>query len=155
MGTLGIRKLVVAGLVGTVFLTANFLLVANWLHEKGLIGWAKGIRKEYLTGTAITTIVALLILIVGRRGGDGKWLRRCPVCGHRVPGSPSYCSDCGSKLSASPAPAFEFWFRPSSYAALPAAAPERILLLLGRGVSVRSVGGCSILRCGSPRARSA
>ena len=46
--TLGIRKLMVAGLVGAVFLTANFLLVADWLHEEGLIDWAKGIRREYL-----------------------------------------------------------------------------------------------------------
>ena len=46
--TLSIRKLVVAGFVGTVFLTANFLLVANRLHAKGLINWARGIRKEYL-----------------------------------------------------------------------------------------------------------
>jgi len=96
--TLGIRKLVVAGLVGAVFLTANFLLVANWLHEKGLINWAKGIRKEYLTGTAITIIVALLVLLVGRRGDAGKWLRRCPVCDHRILGSARYCGDCGSKL---------------------------------------------------------
>jgi hypothetical protein len=96
--TLGIRKLVVAGLVGTVFLTANFLLVANWLHEKGLINWAKGIRKEYLTGTAITIIVALLVLLVGRRGDAGRWLRLCPVCDHRILGSARYCGDCGSKL---------------------------------------------------------
>ena len=96
--TLGIRKLVVAGLVGTVFLTANFLLAANWLHEKGLINWAKGIRKEYLTGTAITIIVALLVLLVGRRGDAVKWLRRCPVCDHRILGSARYCGDCGSKL---------------------------------------------------------
>ena len=95
--TLGIRKLMVAGLVGTVFLTANFLLVANWLHEKGLINWAKGIRKEYLTGTAITIIVALLVLLGGRRGDAVKWLRRCPVCDHRILGSATYCGDCGSK----------------------------------------------------------
>ena len=96
--TLGIRKLMVAGLVGAVFLTANFLLVANWLREKGLIDWAKGIRKEYLTGTAITIIVALLILLVGRRADAGKWLRRCPVCDRRIFGSTRYCGDCGSKL---------------------------------------------------------
>ena len=58
----------------------------------------QGIRKEYLTGTAITTIVALLVLLVCRRGEAGKWLRRCPVCDHRILGSARYCGDCGSKL---------------------------------------------------------
>jgi len=95
--TLGIRKLVVAGLIGTVFFTANLLLVANWLHEKGLIDWAKGIRREYPTGTSITIVLALLILLVGRRGDAGKRLRRCPVCDHRILGWARYCGDCGSK----------------------------------------------------------
>ncbi len=96
--TLGIRKLMVATMVGAVFLTANFLLVANWLQERGLIDGAKGIRREYLTGTAVTIIIALLILLVGRRGGTAKWPRQCPVCDRRVLRSVRYCSDCGSKL---------------------------------------------------------
>ncbi len=47
--TLAIRKLIVVALVGAVFLAANFLLVASWLQEKGVIDWARGIRREYLT----------------------------------------------------------------------------------------------------------
>ena len=54
--TLGIRKVIVLGLVTGVFLTANALLVAGWLAEKGVIDFAKNIRAEYLTGTAITII---------------------------------------------------------------------------------------------------
>jgi len=46
--TLGIRKLIVVGLVGAVLLLGNFILVANWLQEKGVINWAKDARKEYL-----------------------------------------------------------------------------------------------------------
>jgi len=65
--TLGIRKLIVVGLVGAVLLLGNFILVANWLQEKGAIDWAKDARKEYLTGTAITIIVVLLILLGNRR----------------------------------------------------------------------------------------
>ena len=90
--------LIVLGVVGAMFLTANFLVVASWLQERGVIDWAKGIRKEYLTGTAITIIVALLILLVGRGRGPGKWLSHCPVCDRRVLGSPRYCGDCGSRL---------------------------------------------------------
>ena len=96
--TLGIRKLIVVGLVGVVFLTANFLMVASWLQDRGVIDWAQGIRKEYLTGTAITIIVVLLILLVRPGGRLLRALRRCPVCDRRVAGSATYCSDCGSKL---------------------------------------------------------
>jgi len=38
--------------------------VMNWLQDKGVIDMAKHVRTEYLTGTAITIIVALLILLV-------------------------------------------------------------------------------------------
>ena len=96
--TLGIRKLTVVGLVGVVFLTANFLVVANWLQEKGIIDWAKGIRKEYLTGTAITIIVVLLILLVRPAGGVLCSKRRCPVCDNVIPSAGQYCSDCGSRI---------------------------------------------------------
>ena len=62
--TLGIRKLVVLGLITGVFLLANVMFVAHWLTEMGIVDWAVKIRKEFLTGTAITIIVVLLILIV-------------------------------------------------------------------------------------------
>jgi hypothetical protein len=96
--TLGLRKLIVAGLVGAVLLLGNFILVANWLQEKGVIDWAKDIRKEYLTGTAITIIVVLLILLVRPAGNLLRSRRRCPVCDHDVPMTGRYCSDCGSRL---------------------------------------------------------
>ena len=54
--TLGIRKVIVLGLVVGVFLTGNALLVASWLADKGVIDCARNIRAEYLTGTAITII---------------------------------------------------------------------------------------------------
>jgi di/tricarboxylate transporter len=96
--TLGIRKLIVVSLVGGVFLLANFLWITSWLQEKGVIDWAKDVRKEYLTGTTITIIIVLLILLIGRRGENRRLLKRCPVCDHRLLGSATYCSDCGSKL---------------------------------------------------------
>ena len=96
--TLGIRKLIVLVLVAALFLVANVMFVASWLQEKGVIDWARYIHKEYLTGTAITIIVVLLILLVAPRGEGRKLLRRCPVCDHTMLGGVKYCSDCGSKV---------------------------------------------------------
>jgi hypothetical protein len=95
--TLGIRKLIVLVLAAALFLVANLIFVTNWLAEKGVIDWAKYVHKEYLTGTAITIIVVLLILLVAPRG-QGRLFRRCPVCDHTLVGRGQYCGDCGSKV---------------------------------------------------------
>ena len=96
--TLGIRKMIVVVLVVALFLVANLMLVTNWLAEKGVIDWANYVHKEYLTGTAITIIVVLLILLVAPRGEGRRLLRRCNVCDHAVLGRGGYCGDCGSKV---------------------------------------------------------
>ena len=93
--TLGIRKLFVLILVGSIFLLANVWFVVNWLDEHGVVDWAKHVRSEYITGTAITIIVALLILLVSPKGT--RLLRRCPVCDHALLKG-KYCSECGSKV---------------------------------------------------------
>jgi hypothetical protein len=67
-------------------------------HMARVIDWAKDARKEYLTGTAITVIVVLLILLVAPRGEGRRLLRRCPVCDHTLLSGSKYCSDCGSGL---------------------------------------------------------
>jgi len=98
--TLGIRKFIVLVLVVALFLPANAWLVVNWLEEKGAVDLAKHVHKEYLTGTAITIIIVLLILLVkpGTRAVSRLGLgRRCPVCDHRLLGRAVYCGDCGSK----------------------------------------------------------
>ena len=94
--TLTIRKIIVLGLIGTVLLIGNILFVANWLSEKGVVEWAKNIRAEYLTGTAITIIVVLLILLVSPK--TRSLVRRCPVCDHVLLARGSYCSERGSKV---------------------------------------------------------
>ncbi len=98
--TLGLRKLIVLGLIAAVFLTANVLLVASWLADKGVIDFAKNIRTEYLTGTAITIVVVLLILLVrpGKESATSSLVRRCAVCDKILVGRAKYCGDCGSKL---------------------------------------------------------
>ena len=99
--TLGIRKLIVLVLTAALFLVANLIFVTNWLAEKGVIDWAKYVRQEYVTGTAITIIVVLLILLV-RPGYSAAraWAgtRRCRVCDHAVREDAQYCGDCGSRV---------------------------------------------------------
>ena len=99
--SLASRKIIVISLIGLVFLAGNILIVANWLAEKGIEEKANWIRHEFLTGTAIAVIIALLILLVNPKSGGSKSLgliRSCPVCDHRLIGSPNYCADCGSKI---------------------------------------------------------
>jgi len=99
--TLGLRKVILLALIGGIFLIANVVMVANWLSDKGISQFAQTIRDNYLTGTAVTIIVALLILLVGPNksgGGMAGFIRRCSVCDHRLIGRGSYCSDCGSKV---------------------------------------------------------
>ena len=101
MFSLGIRKLVVVSLVGGIFLLGNIWLVANWLDEMGAIDGARYVRKEFLSGTAITIIIVLLILLVkpGREAaGRLGLMRRCPVCDCRLFGRGKYCGECGSKV---------------------------------------------------------
>ena len=78
--TLTIRRIVVLGIIGTILLLGNILFVASWLAEKGVVGWAHCVRAEYLTGTVVTIIVVLLILLVSLKAKAVGCLRRCPVC---------------------------------------------------------------------------
>jgi len=99
--SLGIRKLVVLILVGAIFLLANVWIVVNWLEKVGAVEFAKNVKSEYLTGTAITIILVLLILLV-RPGkevvANSGLLRRCPVCDHFLMVRGKYCAECGSKV---------------------------------------------------------
>ena len=97
--SLTIRKAVVLGLIGSILLLGNILFVANWLAEKGVVTWASHIRAEYLTGTAVTIIAVLLILLVSPGAKAGRAVRRCQVCDHVLISRGSYCSECGSKVS--------------------------------------------------------
>ena len=98
---LGIRKLVVLLLVGSVFLMANVWIVVHWLEDIGAVEFAKYVKTEFLTGTAITIILVLIFLLVkpGKEAIAGSGIfRRCPVCDVKLEGKGCYCSMCGSKL---------------------------------------------------------
>ena len=98
--SLTMRKIVVLGLIGITFLTANILIVANWIAETGIAEEAGWLRKEFLTGTALSVILVLLILLVSPRNRMGGLVRRCPVCDKRLIGNPNYCGECGSKIQS-------------------------------------------------------
>jgi hypothetical protein len=91
-----IRKAIVLGLIGSILLLGDIVLVANWLAEHGVVNWARYVRAEYLTGTAVTVIGVLLILMVSPEAG--ALVRRCPVCDHVLLGKGKYCGECGSKV---------------------------------------------------------
>ena len=96
--TLSARKLMVIGLVGMVLLMANIMVVAHWLDENGIVEGAAHFRDEFLTGSAITIIVVLLILLVNPTGHAQAVTRNCPVCDHTLRGTGQYCSECGSRV---------------------------------------------------------
>lgn len=76
--SLTIRKVIVLGLIGAVLLLGNILFMANWLAERGVVDWARHLGSEYLTGTAVTIIVVLLILLVSPRAKSGGLVRAVP-----------------------------------------------------------------------------
>ena len=96
--SLSTRKATVILAVATVFMVANIWIVANWLEERGVIGFAEHIKAEYLTGTAITIVMVLLILLVKPGAERVGVLRRCPVCDHVLLGRGKYCGECGSRV---------------------------------------------------------
>jgi hypothetical protein len=97
--TLKVRKIIVIGIIVAIFMAGNILVIGNWLAEKGVPEKANWLRENFLTGTAITVIVALLILLVNP-GKPGIGISRsCPVCDKRLFGNTNYCPECGSKVA--------------------------------------------------------
>jgi hypothetical protein len=62
-----------------------------------VVDWAQYVRAEYLTGTAVTIIVVLRVLLVNPRAGARGLVGRCPVCDHVLMGEGRYCGECGSR----------------------------------------------------------
>ena len=92
--TLGVRKLVVAGVVVAVVLLANALVIAHWLDDAGVLDASRRIRSEFFTGTALTIVAVLLVLLVP----PGKLVTRCRNCDNLILREGKYCPRCGSRL---------------------------------------------------------
>lgn len=90
--TLTIRKTIVLAIVGLILLVASAEWILIRIQESGAVEVAEGIRHEYLTGTAITIVTAMLIML----SSDAGSRKKCSVCGRRVARG-SYCSSCGSR----------------------------------------------------------
>ncbi len=57
------RKLIIVAVVAGVFGMAGIYEVVNWLARHGIPEMAQGFQDRFLTGTAVTVIVALLVLL--------------------------------------------------------------------------------------------
>lgn len=95
------RKLIVIALVIGILFVAGLPVITECLCRVGVIPVARAIHAEYLTGTALTVIVAILILLPAR------WRVRivpreyeCPVCEASVRPGARYCPACGSRVAA-------------------------------------------------------
>ncbi len=98
--TLAIRKLVVVASIAVIVLAANAVAIAMWMSHTGIVDLAAKVRTEFLTGTAITILVALMILLVSPRSAARaqRATLSCPVCGEKGARGANYCAACGSKL---------------------------------------------------------
>ena len=95
--TLAVRKRLVASGVLLLIGIANLGMFVSWLETLGLLAWARRARDQYITGSAVTVIVALLILLP-----SGTVIaicaRRCRVCDALLFRRGKYCSECGSRV---------------------------------------------------------
>jgi len=94
--SLTIRKAVVFFVVVGMLLLANLGVIAGWLERVGVITWARHFHETYLTGTAITVIVMLLVLLTPP--AVGCVIRRCCVCDAVQLRRGRYCPACGSRI---------------------------------------------------------
>jgi hypothetical protein len=68
------RKLIVLTVVLGVAAIAGIHSIADWLTRIGAVEGAVQLREEFITGTAVTVVVALVILVPrgSSRTGD-RW----------------------------------------------------------------------------------
>jgi len=94
--TLAVRKRLVASCVLLLICLANVNVFVNWLDTIGVLTWARRACDQYLTGTSVTVIAALLILLP-----SGTVIaicaQRCRVCDALLLRRGRYCSECGSR----------------------------------------------------------
>ena len=97
---LRIRKLIVVSVIAAVILLANVRVIAGWLDDAGLVAWARSLRSEYFTGTALAVIGVLLVLLCPpvRYVVGSSWHKRCPVCDCLLLRQGKYCAECGSRV---------------------------------------------------------
>ena len=101
--TIKMRRLIVVVPVASVLLLANFLALGEWLESVGVVGWARTVNAEYITGTTIAVIAALLILLPSTPESARRTvppIARCPVCDESLRLGGRYCPACGSRVGS-------------------------------------------------------
>ena len=95
--TLAFRKRLVAGSVLLLIGLANMGVFVSWLENQGVLAWARRACDQYVTGTSVTVIAALLILLP-----SGTVIaicaQRCRVCDALLLRRGKYCGECGSRV---------------------------------------------------------
>ena len=95
--TLAVRKRLVAGSVLLLMGLANLGMFVSWLETLGLLAWARRVCDQYITGTSVAVIAALLILLP-----SGTVIaicaQRCRVCDALLLRRSKYCGECGSRV---------------------------------------------------------
>ena len=95
--TLAARKRFVAGSVLLLIALANLGMFVNWLETLGVLAWAQHMCDRYFTGTAVTVIAALLLLLPSG-AVVAICAQRCRVCDALLLRRGRYCSACGSRV---------------------------------------------------------
>jgi len=95
--TLAARKRCVACGAALLIGVANLGVFVNWLDAIGVLAWARRLCDQYLTGTSITVIVSLLILLPSGTV-TAICARRCRVCDGLLLRRGNYCNECGSRV---------------------------------------------------------
>lgn len=96
------RKLVLIATISLILAVAGLPGIAAALTELGLVGLARNLRAEYLTGTAITVIIALLILLPRHAIVAIRFIATtgtCHVCRRGISRPAKYCPHCGSRTA--------------------------------------------------------
>ena len=95
--TLAVRKRLVAGSALFLIGLANLGMFVSWLETLGLLAWARRVCDQYITGTSVAVIAALLILLP-----SGTVIaicaQRCRVCDALLLRRSKYCGECGSRV---------------------------------------------------------
>ena len=96
--TLAVRKRIIAGGVLLLICLANLGVFVRWLETVGVLAWAQRVCDRFLTGTAVTVIAALLILLPSG-AVVAVCVQRCRVCDALLLRRGKYCAECGSRVS--------------------------------------------------------